>query len=121
MGKNFKIKLTHEDIIFSDASLVDSFGRVFFYHGRIFRAVFEHQEEHATYLISSELYKELQSKKYIPSTWKSDYHLDGYCMVLEHEYISKSQPHHWSFDMYKEAILLLPKINSICNKYGYEL
>ena len=121
MEKNLKIKLTHEDIIFSDASLVDSFGRVFFYQGRIFRAVFEHQEEHATFLVSSELYKELQSKKYIPSTWKSDYQLDGYCMVLEHEYISKSQPHHWSFDMYKEAILLLPKINSICNKYGYEL
>lgn len=110
-----------DKISFSEASLVDDIGRVFFYSGRVFRAIFKSKRESCIEFLESNLYKELREEKLVPKTWVSEYRLDGFSMVLEHEFVQESKPHHWSFTMYKDVALLLLKINEICNKHGYEL
>ena len=54
-------------------------------------------------------------------TWISDLSYSGH-IVLEHRKIAvNSQMSQWTFEMMRDAALLVLKINSICEKYGYEL
>ena len=100
---------------------VDPIGRVAFYDNRIFRLIPAESTGVVNDFINSELFNELQQNDYIPKTWISDLEVDGYAMVLEHEKLPNSQPHHWTFQMYKDAAVLLHTIQNLCQKHGYEL
>ena len=116
-----KTQLEVQSISYSNDSLLDEFGRVFFYDGRVFRAIKEGQEEKCIDLIQSKLFELLVKDKLIPNTWVSEYKLDGFGLVLEHELIQPNRPHNWSFSMYKDAALFVLEFNRLCNQHGFEL
>lgn len=115
------IRLNNKDIKFSPASVVDDFGRIFFYENRIFRSINNINKETCLELLNSNLFTELIKEGYIPNTWISEFQLDGFELILEHQRIYESKPHHWSFSMFKEAALFILQMNKKCNQYGYRL
>lgn len=115
-----KILIEDDKIVFVDSS-VDESGRVFFYNSRVFRAITPEYEGRFIELLGSSLFAELIDKHLIPRTWISEYRLGRSNLVLEHERIDTSKPHHWSFSMYKEAALHVLDLNALCNLHGYEL
>jgi hypothetical protein len=113
--------LEADKVNFSKDSIMDSFGRVFFFEGRVFRGIYEQEKQHCQNFLRSELYSELRKKDFVPETWEVNFEMEEFAMIIEHEFIDKSEPHHWSFHMFKDAILSILEINNICNKFGYEL
>jgi len=109
------------DVSFSPKSMVDDFGRVFFFQGKVYRAIFPANENYCHQLLNSPLFIELQEKELIPDTKISDLKLTDYNLILEHEKLVEIQQHEWSFEMFKSAALMVLNVNNICNKYGYEL
>lgn len=80
--------LSLNEVTFSASSLVDEVGKVFFFGGRVFRAIYT--EQHARF------FKEILSSAWISDvfqaglveTWvPDDLTLDGTELVLEHQYI----------------------------------
>jgi len=100
--------------------MVDDFGRVFTFKGRIFRQINNSKKDECLSFIQSDFFNELISKKLIPNTNIST-EFDGDELILEHERILESLQHEWSFSMLKEAALKTLEINEIAAKYGFEL
>ena len=100
---------------------IDPVGFLFKYKGNIFRAIHSDSEDDIKFLFQSGAIDELQEANLIPRTIISDFQLEGYELVLEHEKIDViSFPTEWSFTMLKEAALLVLKVNKILLKYGFE-
>ena len=106
---------------FSAKSLVDGFGRVFFEDGEVYRAIYDSESGFCNTLIQSPLFQKLLENKWIPKTSLTTKQVPGYGMVLHHEKLQEILPHEWSFDMMKDATILVWNINNLCNEYGYEL
>ena len=110
-----------KDIKFSLMSMADDFGRVFFSGGKVYRAIENTKEEYCLSLLQSDLFKELSEKGMIPVTKISDFKLEEFDLILEHEKLLETIPYEWTFSMLKDAAIAIFEINGICNKYGYEL
>lgn len=121
MNVNNSIVLNRKDIFFSPVSVVDEFGRVFFYTGRVFRAIDNQSKDACLTLLNSPLFDELSRKGYIPRTWISEFQMEGSELVIEHEWIYESKPHHWSYSMFKDAALFLLELQDLCSRYDYQL
>lgn len=106
---------------YSHKSMMDDFGRVFFYEDRVYRAISNTSKEECLELLNSELFQILISKSLIPRTQITDFKLPDYDLILEHEKLLEIQQHEWSFEMSKKAALTVIEINNICNQFGYEL
>ncbi|MCB9360305.1 MAG: hypothetical protein H6587_02120 [Flavobacteriales bacterium] len=113
--------IKEENKIFSSKSMVDDFGRVFTYKGRIFRKINNHKKEKCLSIINSPLIAELEEKRLIPKTTISNEFNESEGLILEHERLIESLQHEWSFNMLKDAALVVLEINQIANKHGYEL
>lgn len=113
--------ISEESVTFSSRSMVDDFGRVFFYKDKIFRAIHNSKKEFCLSLLNSDLFKELFSKKLIPFTQIADFSLSNYDLILEHEKLTETFQHEWSFSMLKDAAMMVGSVNEICNSHGYEL
>lgn len=109
------------EVKFSESSLVDSFGTVFYYQNRVYRAINSKDELYCIKLIESDLFKELSTLKLIPQTIIANIEIENYNLILEHEKILDSKPSEWSFSMFMDAAIHTLRVNEICNKYGYEL
>lgn len=100
---------------------VDSCGRIFRWKGRLFRAIRNEMVEEVRRLFSSGMVKELVDERLFPKSWATDYSIDGYGLVIEHEKISNvSYPFEWSFTMLKDAAVTVLRTNMIAGKYGYQ-
>ena len=102
-------------------SIVDDFGRVFFSDGKVYRAIANNKRDYCLSLLKSDLFKELSKKGMVPITTISNFKLEDFELVLEHEKILETIPYEWTFNMLKDAAITILSINEICNKYGYEL
>lgn len=109
------------DVTFSPLSLVDDFGQVFFSQGKIFRGIQKGQKDTCLDFLNSDLFKKLEQENLLVKTWISELCNERYDLILEHELLQESKPHHWSFNMYKDVALLILRVNEVCNKFGYEL
>jgi hypothetical protein len=110
------------EIQFSHNSIIDPFGRVFFHEDKIYRLINEQSVSECMELLNSNLFKELIELGYIPNTKIAvDIEIDSNDLILNHQRFIDSKTYEWSFSMYKDAAILILKINQICNKYGYEL
>ena len=109
------------EVKFSSKSMVDDFGRVFFYNNKVYRAIQSERVMYCKELLASKLFEELRSNGLIPETKASDRVLEGYNLVLKHEKLLEIQQHEWSYEMFKCAALMVIEVNRICNKHGYEL
>lgn len=109
------------DIHFSEFSMVDDFGRVFYHNDKIYRAIRPEKKSDCLEKLNSDLFKELTEKQLIPFTTVTDLKVEGYDLVIEHEKLLNTKQHEWSFNMLKEASQMVLEVNRICNKYGCEL
>lgn len=113
---------TAQEFTYSPKSMVDDFGRVFFHEGRVFRKINPSNKEYCLELLNSPLFKELMENRLIPETKITDeFSHKTDALILEHEKLIETLQHEWSFQMFKDAALMILNINAICNKYGYEL
>jgi hypothetical protein len=114
-------EINNKILIFSGKSMLDDFGRVFFLNGKVYRAIQNSKKSFCLSLINSELFRELLNKDLIPKTRIADLTIDGYELILEHEKLTETLQHEWSFNMLKDATMLVLQVNELCNRYGYEL
>ncbi|WP_264566707.1 class I SAM-dependent methyltransferase [Flavobacterium sp. N3904] len=110
-----------DNIQYSHKSMIDDFGRVFFYNNRVFREISKEKEKFCLELLSSAMFKELIQKELIPQTLISEEFPETKKLILEHTKVVESLQHEWTFEMFKDAALMVLEINDVCNKYGYEL
>ncbi len=116
-----RIMLREADIEFISVSERDEIGKVFSYKNKILRAIYPSKVDYVNELLQSGLVEELVSKGMFPKTFVSDFELEGFGMVLEHEKIHPVVlPPQWSFDMLKDAALMAIEINKTARKYGYQ-
>ncbi len=116
-----KKTISRDEIKFSSLSLVDDFGRVFFYKDKVYRLINKQNKDLCIRFLQSELFRELTTQYLIPETKLSCLEIEEGDLILEHEKLIVSYPHEWPFDMLRDAALTIIKVNSICNQYGYEL
>lgn len=109
------------EISFSANSMFDSFGRVFFCNGKVYRAIEKSAVEDCLILLKRPFFLELMNKGFLPHTLISDFEYPDAGIVLEHEKLMNIQQHEWTFSMLKDAALTLLKIQKIASQDGYEL
>ncbi len=101
---------------------IDQVGKILFYKNRVFRAINDDYIEQVMDMFDCGLIDEISNKTLFPKTWISDIQIDEYSLVVEHEQITYwNYPYEWSFDMLRDAGLLILEVNKIANKYGYQL
>lgn len=116
-----KVTLKLNDIEKNVGLNIDPIGFLFKYDNRIFRAINNFQKNEILYLFDSGAIEELIGENLIPNTTISEFSLDAHDIVLEHEKIDVVvYPTEWSFNMLKDAALLVIRINTILYKYGFE-
>lgn len=107
---------------YAKESIIDPFGRVFYYNGEIYRAIKAESKDYCLELLQTPLFRELTNLKYIPrTTIAQSITIEGIPLILHHERCIIIKPHEWTFEMFKSAAAFILEINEICNKYGYEL
>lgn len=113
--------IPENEIHYSAYSLLDSFGRVFFWGNRVFRGINSNSLKLFDKLRDDGLISELEKNNLIPNTFVSNYTTDRFDVVLEHELIHPTTfVYEWGFDMIKGAGKCILKVNEISYKYGYE-
>lgn len=118
--KSEKIELSEEEVSMFGYNF-DELGKVFSWHGRIFRAIYPQSVAYVKELLSCGLIDELIEKKLFPQTTLSPYTFDEFELILEHEKIDPVlYPSSWSFDMLKDAGICVLEVNMIARKYGYQ-
>lgn len=101
---------------------IDELGKILFYNNRVFRAINDNYIDQVKDMFNSGLIEEITNKNLFPKTWVSDISIDGYSLVLEHEKIIHwNYPYEWSFNMLKDAGLVILEVNKIAKKYGYQI
>ena len=100
---------------------IDENGSVFTWKNKVFRAIKKEAVGHIKELMSCGLIDELIQKNLFPKTWITEYDLEGYALIIQHEKIEVvSYPYEWAFSMLKDAALAILKVNQIALKYGYQ-
>ncbi len=100
----------------------DSVGELFTDGTKIYRGINENYITQTKEILQCGLIEEVSNLDIFPETFISTQKIDGYSLVLEHKKINHwNYPYEWSFDMLKDAALLVLKLNSIANKFGYEI
>jgi hypothetical protein len=108
------------DAAFAKVS-VDSYGRIFKWKSRIFRAIYDDMVEEVRAMFSCGMIQKLVDERLFPQSWVTDYAIDGYGLVIEHEIIPRvTYPFEWSFEMLKGAAITVLKTNSIARNFGYQ-
>lgn len=112
--------LSTEDIVQNGLSIADEVGQVFYYKNRVFRGIYGNRVQDIEEMFKSGLVDVLVEKKLIPKTIKSEYIMDAFPLILEHDKISMvSYVDEWTFDMIKDAGKLIFALVNVLGKYGY--
>lgn len=115
-------ELKKEDLTDFQAVHIDPVGDIYEYDGKMLRIINKKYARKAQQILSSGLVKELVKNRLMVATKISEYTFEDSEFVLESPKIIPSLGGaHWSFDMMKDAALLVLRVNKICNKYGYEI
>jgi hypothetical protein len=112
--------LRSEEIRFSRLSLVD-IGRVFWWQGRVFRAILPGAAPNVEKLFRCGLVDRLVSAGLLVGSRLTDYQLEGFDLIIEHDAIPvPTYPREWSFTMLKDAGLLVLALNDIARQFGFQ-
>lgn len=110
-----------EEIKVSELSAANDIGIIFYWKGRIFRAINAKFVDKVKNIFKSGMIEELTEKNLIPKSWITDYKFKGYGLVIEHAKINAvSYPYEWTFHMLKDAALTVLKVNIIARRYNYQ-
>jgi hypothetical protein len=100
---------------------VDPCGAIFRWQGRIFRAIRHEMVAEVAAMFSCGMIGELVEQRLFPPSCLTDYTIEGYGLVVEHEAIpGVTYPFEWSFGMLKDAALTVLEVNMVAAQYGYE-
>jgi hypothetical protein len=111
-----------EDVKYLSFTEMDEIGRIFSWNDKTLRGISKKYTAETNELLSSGLIEELVQKKLFPVTAVSDYSLESFGLILEHQKITPvTYPFEWSFEMLKAAGQVVLEVNKIANRYGYEL
>jgi SAM-dependent methyltransferase len=103
-------------------SIADDVGRVLHSEGRILRAIHPGKDGAVRALLASGLVDDLVAQGLFPRTSVTDLSSPEFPLVLEHERLENvSYPCEWSFSMFRDAALMVLRVNETANRYGYEL
>lgn len=101
---------------------IDDVAQVFSYNKRILRVINRDYIEDVKHMFECGFIDTITKEKLFPKTWISDIEIEDCILVIEHETIMHwNYPYEWSFDMLKDAGMLILKVNTIANKYGYQI
>ncbi len=113
-------KIESKEVAFNKLT-VDSCGALFTWRNRLFRAINHESVETIKDMFQCGMMDELMDKRLFVRSWITDYVLDGYGLVIEHQRISPVvYPYEWSFSMLKDAAIAVLKLNAIARKYCYQ-
>lgn len=100
---------------------VDDIGKLFYWKGGLFRAISSESADDVKNMFDCGMINELVSKGLFPRSHITDYALEGYEMIVEHEKVDMvTYPYEWSFSMLKDAAITILKVNEIAGKYSYQ-
>ncbi|QHS56349.1 hypothetical protein GWR56_12670 [Mucilaginibacter sp. 14171R-50] len=112
--------IPENEIKYSDYSILDPYGRVFFWQDRVYRGLSQtaHAELHK--LRETGLLTELEERALFPKTTLTPLSSQYFDVIIEHEKISPASfVYEWPFDMIKAAGNCILDVNIIAAKYGY--
>jgi len=117
------IVLEEKNLNYSNISIVDEIGRVFFYDGRVLRAIYSNY--------AAECCIEILNKKWITDIFHSgliktwicqDIKIPGVALILEHQKVPyQTHPSEHTSQMHWLAAKTMIKVNLELSKYGYIL
>lgn len=101
---------------------IDKVCKLFFYNGRVLRAINKPYEAQVKEMFESGLMAALLDEKLFINSWVSDVQIEGFSLVIEHENIEYwNYPYEWSFSMLKDAAQTVLRANELANEYNFEL
>ena len=115
--------LKAEDMRFASTSIVDECGKVFFYDGRVFRAVFSPADaKHFTDILSTNWINELFEEGLVRTWICRDFKIPGVSLILEHQRFSYFlHPSEYTSSMFWDAAKKIVRINNKLSQHGYGL
>jgi hypothetical protein len=114
------MNIPESEIGYSALSVVD-IGRVFWWQGRLFRAILDTSAGTVEKMFDIGLFAKLTADGLFVNSWVTPYKLDGYPLVVEHEVVPvPTYPREWSFSMLKDAAQLVLALNDSARKFGYQ-
>jgi hypothetical protein len=106
----------------SPLSLIDEAGTVFFWRGRVLRAVPASAAPQVRALLGSGLVEALAERRWAPRCAIAELEIAGYEFVLEQERIPiVSYPYEWSYGMLRDAGMRVLEIAQLAHAHGWEL
>ena len=103
-------------------SSADETGQVFVYKDKLLRGIWPSQVEHVRNLFKSKIMDALIQEKLIVEMKITSYQTAKFPLIIESKRIFPvTFAMEWSFDMLKDAALLLLRLESCLNQYGYTL
>lgn len=101
---------------------IDQVCTLYFHGTKVYRGVHKDYVSQVRDMFNSGMMKELTDKELFVNTWITDTQIEGYDLVIEHEYIEFwNYPYEWSFTMLHNAASVVLDVNETASKYGYEL
>jgi hypothetical protein len=115
-------EIDRREVAFLQARQRDDVGRTFAWDGRVFRAIFPQSADWVRRLFAMGFLDELVARGYSPAAWMTDYRLDGFPLVVEHEKIwPVVYPQEWTFSMLQDAAVLVCRVAVVAKRYGVNM
>lgn len=112
--------IPEEEISFSPLSNNDPIGRLFHWKSGIYRGIYPSKTEKIRDLFASGCLEELIRRGLFPQSRLTEYSLEGFGLVVEHENIPfVTYPHEWTFDMLREAALAVLEVIEISARFRW--
>jgi len=100
---------------------IDPSGFVFKYKEKLYRAINNKYKDEFVNLFELGVVDELNKLNLIPHTRISNYSIEGFDLILEHQLINPiTYSTEWSFEMLKSAAITVIRVNKVLFKYNYE-
>lgn len=115
-------EIKDDDIITKGMASLDEVGQCFIYHGEFYRGIYPDKVNEIKMMFSSGLVDSLVNEGFIPETEITEYYTKEYPLILKHKKVKViTYDYEWTYDMIKDAALLVLKLMRFLNKYGYKL
>ncbi|NTU89707.1 MAG: radical SAM protein [Actinobacteria bacterium] len=114
--------MREKEIRYSKLSIVDDIGRVFHWRSGIYRGIYPRAVHIVREMFTSGLVDELIQRGLFPNSRLTDYTLEIFPLVVEHDLVPfVTYPHEWSFDMFRDAACAVLEVSEIAVRFGFRM
>lgn len=118
---NTSVSIDCAEVLFIKENNADSIGCLFMWNGRLFRGIYHSGVAQTLQLFASGLIERLIKENLFPRTWITDYSMDKFGLVVEHEIVrTVTYPFEWSFTMLQDAAVAILRVNEIARGFGWQ-